>query len=266
MAKKEQKRSKAEEAKDQDEAEGHDEVSEDETDAPPAPARPASAEERRARMREQRRAAPIDHGHDDHGHEDHAHDEDHVDYSNDSTWWVPHAVLGALVLLGVLGFFGAFNKIAEKLGYRGMSSVAAVVDTATTSKPAETKAPDARSVPRPNPHERPQPTGETFGAKHLLVMYKGSMRAPATITRTKEEAKTRAEEALKKAKAGTKFEDLVKEYSDEPGAGQRGGDLGTFQKGQMAQPFQDGVEKTKVGEMSGLVETAFGYHIIVRTK
>ena len=78
----------------------------------------------------------------------------------------------------------------------------------------------------------------------LLVMYKGSMRSPATITRTKEEAKTRAEEALKKAKAGTKFEDLVKEYSDEPGAGQRGGDLGSFQKGQMAQPFQDGVEKT----------------------
>ena len=105
-----------------------------------------------------------------------------------------------------------------------------------------------------------------FGAKHFLVMYKGSMRAPATITRTKDEAKARAEEGLKKIKDGKKFEDIVGEYSDEPGAGQRGGDLGTFPKGAMVPQFQEGLEKVKVGEVSGLVETPFGYHVILRTK
>ena len=90
--------------------------------------------------------------------------------------------------------------------------------------------------------------------------------APATITRSEDEAKARATEAMKKAKGGAKFEDLVKEYSDEPGAGQRGGDLGTFRKGQMVPEFQNAVEKMKVGEVSDLVKTPFGYHVILRTK
>lgn len=107
--------------------------------------------------------------------------------------------------------------------------------------------------------------GETFGAKHILVMYKGSRRAPGAITRTKDEAKTRAVEAAKRAKKGDKFEDLVKEYSDEPGAAARGGNLGKFRKGTMVPAFQAAVEKMKVGGISEPVETPFGYHVIVRT-
>ena len=111
------------------------------------------------------------------------------------------------------------------------------------------------------------PQDGTYGAKHLLVMYKGSMRAPASITRTEDEAKARATEAMKKAKEGkVKFEDLVKEYSDEPNAGARGGDLGKFRKGQMVPEFQNAVEKLKVGEVSDLVKTPFGYHVILRTQ
>ena len=134
-----------------------------------------------------------------------------------------------------------------------------------------------RSTPTPPATGRPgMPPGgpagpdgaqrETFGAKHLLVMYKGGRRAPPNVTRTKEEAKARAEEAQKKAKKGDKFEDLVKEYSDEPGAGQRGGDLGNFPKGAMVPEFQAGLEKIKVGEISDVVETPFGFHVILRTK
>ncbi|KYF51309.1 hypothetical protein BE15_07615 [Sorangium cellulosum] len=106
-----------------------------------------------------------------------------------------------------------------------------------------------------------------FGAKHLLVMYKGSRRAPPTIERTKEEAQARATEAMKKAKADpSKFADIVKEYSDEPGADKRGGDLGKFPKGAMVPEFQVGLEKIKVGEVSDLVETPFGFHVILRTQ
>lgn len=267
MAKKELKGSKkAVEAEDR----AADDEAEDGGSGHEVSTRASAAQQRRARMRERIAAASDHDAHDDHAHDhDHAHGHDHhdddesVDTSNDPSWWVPHTVMGALVVIGILGFFGAFNSVAAKLGYGGMPSLAQTAHEAHTTKPAEPPAPPA---PRPVPQPAQQPPREMFGAKHLLVMYKGSMRAPETVTRTKEEAKTRAEEARKKAKAGTKFEDLVKEYSDEPGAGARGGDLGKFPKGRMVGPFQDGLEKTKVGEVSDLVETPFGYHVILRTQ
>jgi hypothetical protein len=181
----------------------------------------------------------------------------------DPTWWAPHVVLSALVLIGLFGFFGAFNKT---LGFLAAHPKAAD-ETAPVAAEATTGASHVMP-PRPFPTQgaQQQPPGETFGAKHLLVMYKGSMRAPGSITRTKDEAKARATEAMKKAKGGAKFEDLVKEYSDEPGAGARGGDLGHFPRGAMVAPFQAALEKLKVGQVSDVVETDFGFHVILRTQ
>ena len=160
--------------------------------------------------------------------------------------------------------------------------VGAVMRTLTTGlllglfalNPACNRAPDEpRAAPSPGPLPAPPaPPGATasrperVGARHVLIAWRGSERAAPTITRTKEEAKVRAEEALKKAKDCAKFEDLVKDYSDEPGAAQRGGDLGQFPKGRMVPQFQEGLEKTKVGGVSDIVETPFGYHVILRTK
>jgi peptidyl-prolyl cis-trans isomerase SurA len=102
-------------------------------------------------------------------------------------------------------------------------------------------------------------------AKHILVMYQGSMRAPANITRSKEEALARCQEALDRLHNGEKFEDLAREYSDGP-TGPRGGDLGEFTMGRMAPEFETATFDCKVGETTGIVETAFGYHIILRYK
>jgi peptidyl-prolyl cis-trans isomerase D len=108
-------------------------------------------------------------------------------------------------------------------------------------------------------------TPDEIAASHILISYKGAERSSAT--RTKEEARKLAEEVLAKAQAsGANFAALAGQYSDEPGAKERGGDLGTFKKGAMAKPFEDAAFKLKVGEISGVVETPFGFHIIKRTK
>ncbi|HEY5377358.1 MAG TPA: peptidylprolyl isomerase [Polyangiaceae bacterium] len=151
--------------------------------------------------------------------------------------WAPFAVLAALVILGVAGGLGAFTK-----------------------PPAE----GASLAPSTALAESTKPT--SIAASHFLVMYKGSMRAPETVTRTKDEAKARALEGLAKVKKGEDFAKVVGEYSDEPGAAQRGGALGDFTADRMVKPFSDAAFNLKVGQISGLVETPFGFHVIKRTK
>ena len=67
-------------------------------------------------------------------------------------------------------------------------------------------------------------------------------------------------------KAGEDLGRLAVEYSDEPNAGTRGGSLGRFGKGQMVGAFEAVAFKLKVGEISDIVETPFGFHIIQRTE
>jgi NIMA-interacting peptidyl-prolyl cis-trans isomerase 1 len=94
----------------------------------------------------------------------------------------------------------------------------------------------------------------------------GAQSAGANIVRTKEQALVVAKEVLKHAKAGDDFARLALDYSDEPNAGSRGGSLGRFGHGQMVHEFEDAAFALKVGEISGIVETPFGFHIIQRTE
>jgi hypothetical protein len=105
-----------------------------------------------------------------------------------------------------------------------------------------------------------------IGAKHLLVMHDDSVMKPPTIHRTRDEAQKRAQEALLKIRAGAVFEEVVKQYTDEPGGVDRGGDLGLFDKKSMVAPFSDAAFRLKVGEVSEVVETKYGFHVIKRTE
>ena len=109
-----------------------------------------------------------------------------------------------------------------------------------------------------------QPT--QVGAKHILVMHTGSTAKPEGVTRTREQAQQRAREALLKIRGGANFEEMVKEYTDEPGGVERGGDLGVFERGTMVKPFADAAFALKVGEVSEVVETKYGFHIIKRVQ
>ncbi len=98
-------------------------------------------------------------------------------------------------------------------------------------------------------------------ASHILIAYTGSQAANAATTRTKEEAKAKAEELLAEAKKGTDFSMLAAQNSDEPNANYSGGSLGFFTRGMMVKPFNDYVFANPVGSI-GLVETDFGYHVV----
>jgi parvulin-like peptidyl-prolyl isomerase len=94
----------------------------------------------------------------------------------------------------------------------------------------------------------------------------GSRQATASVVRTREQARVVAEDVLRRLQAGADFGRLATEYSDEPGAGQRGGALGRFGKGAMDKQFEAAAFALKVNEISGVVESPFGFHVIQRTE
>jgi peptidyl-prolyl cis-trans isomerase D len=98
---------------------------------------------------------------------------------------------------------------------------------------------------------------EQVKAQHILV----SVAAGATPEQDAA-ARAKAEEALQKARGGADFAELVRQYSDEPGAAERAGDLGFFGRGQMVPEFENAVFSMQPGAVSDLVKTQFGYHVI----
>jgi NIMA-interacting peptidyl-prolyl cis-trans isomerase 1 len=180
-----------------------------------------------------------------------------------------HDLMALAVVVGV-GLVGCKKEGAQG---KGATSAAASQEdqakqaaTQTASGSAEKGKAGSASKAKNQPPGHPQvgDPGEQLAGSHILIAYKGAMRARPNVTRSKEEALAVAKKLAEQAKKEPDgFAELAKKNSDGPSAA-RGGDLGMWRKGQMVPAFDQAIVKLKQGEVSEPVETPFGYHVMKR--
>ena len=100
-------------------------------------------------------------------------------------------------------------------------------------------------------------TPEMVRARHILFLVQAD-----AADGTKKKVYEQAAETLKKIKGGEDFAKLASELSGDPGSKQKGGDIGFVARGKTVKPFEDALFSLKPGEISGVIETKFGYHLI----
>ena len=106
--------------------------------------------------------------------------------------------------------------------------------------------------------ERP----ETVRAAHILLSTRDALTGQELSEETKKQRKQQIDKILERAKKGEDFAALVKEYSEDPASKNTGGEY-TFARGQFRNPeFEGAAFALQTNEISGVVTTAFGYHII----
>lgn len=126
--------------------------------------------------------------------------------------------------------------------------------TQTSVTEGEVKAFYDKNAPKFQGNEQRQ-------ASHILIAF-----GVGATDADKAAAKAKAEDILAQVRKSPKrFEELATKYSQDPGSATKGGDLGSFGRGAMVKPFEDAVFSMKVNEVSDIVESEFGYHIIKLT-
>jgi peptidyl-prolyl cis-trans isomerase D len=151
-------------------------------------------------------------------------------------------------------YYDANNKIFEEGQQVSAEYLVLSIDTlaqqATASEEDIKSWYDAHFAQFANPGQRQ--------ARHILVAV-GKTASPADRAK----ARIKAESLLAQVKKNpTSFAEVAKKNSDDPGSAAKGGDLGAFSRGMMVKPFDDAVFAMKQGEISGIVESDFGFHII----
>ncbi len=101
--------------------------------------------------------------------------------------------------------------------------------------------------------------GEVLAARHILFL------VPQGATPAQSDSIRKVAEGVRVQVTPANFTEMATKYTQEPGGAQRGGDLGVFTKGAMVPQFEQAVEAIKPGQLSPLVKTQFGYHIIRRS-
>jgi parvulin-like peptidyl-prolyl isomerase len=135
-----------------------------------------------------------------------------------------------------------------------------------TSKMRLAKVQDTLDKLRPKPAASEagynQATGNLFAARHILFMFPQMPQGVPLAQTVKDSVRKKAEGVLAQV-TDKNFAELAKKYSQDGSAAQ-GGDLGVFPRGIMVKSFGDALASLKPGEISKIVETQFGYHIVQR--
>ncbi|HNQ03665.1 MAG TPA: SurA N-terminal domain-containing protein [Thiobacillaceae bacterium] len=132
----------------------------------------------------------------------------------------------------------------------------AVLSLASLEKDIHPSEADARKYYEANQGRYQEP--EQRRASHILIQV-----APDAKAGDKDAARAKAQQILQEVrKSPQRFGDLARQYSQDPGSGPNGGDLGAFTRDMMVKPFSDAVWSMQRGEIRGPVESQFGYHII----
>jgi peptidyl-prolyl cis-trans isomerase C len=109
-----------------------------------------------------------------------------------------------------------------------------------------------------NPDQFKQP--ETVRASHVLIRC-----APEATDEVKKEKRTQIDSVRALVKGGEKFADVAKKFSEDPGSAKNGGDLGFFGRGQMVPEFDAAAFSLKTNEISDVINTQYGYHVLLVT-
>ncbi|HEY2434249.1 MAG TPA: peptidylprolyl isomerase [Vicinamibacterales bacterium] len=132
-------------------------------------------------------------------------------------------------------------------------TVSKLVDSEVATIPGPSDS-EARDFYQKNPDRFKQ--GESVHAAHILIRV-----APNADAATKAKARATIDDVLKKARAGADFGKLAEQYSQDGSASNKG-DLGEFPRGQMVPEFDAAAFALKPGQLSDVVTTQFGYHVI----
>ena len=162
--------------------------------------------------------------------------------------WVDYVLLAAAYqrdsTLASLDVSAVVDPILEQEVFRKLNEQVIQVDTTITDQ-------ELREI-----FERERP-GQEVRARHILL------RVPPDATPAQRDSTLAVARDLRaRAVSGENFADLAREYSQDPGSAREGGDLGFFGPGQMVAPFEQAAFALDVGEISDVVESPFGYHII----
>ena len=101
-----------------------------------------------------------------------------------------------------------------------------------------------------------------FDNRPAAVTFRQIVISPSASDTARARARATAEEVLRLARDGDDFAELARRFSDEPAAAQTGGDLGWFRRGDMVREFENAVFAMRAGQISEIVESPFGFHVI----
>jgi hypothetical protein len=171
-----------------------------------------------------------------------------------------------------ISLFAAAVLAASPVAGCGGAQTAADPPADTTKAPAETAekasgGPEAECLALAGARREKKPNEPAkISVKHVLIKYAGAQNASEGVTRTRGAACLRAIEARDKIRAGSDFGEIVKEYSEEPGAASREGSVAAIERSMVVEPFADAAFELDINQLSDVVETPFGFHVILRTE